>query len=474
MLPESSSTNGSSTGTSTKKSRNPYAVVYAKPGAKMFSISGALARFPMAMVSLGIILMIDGIYDSYALGGAVSAAYVIAQAVCSPQIAKLVDRKGQSKIMRPMILIASMSLTGLVLSALTKQPEWTLFLFAILTGATVGSVGAMVRTRWSNIVKNPAELHTAYSLESAIDEMIFVIGPIAATVLATSVTPWAGLAVPIVVMIVGGFWFLSQKATEPPVIKPIPGEKIPTVLRNPAVLVIIAVFICTGVIFGAADVATIAFAEEQGDKALSGPVLAVFALGSCISGLAYGARQWGSALWKRFIFGIVALGVLVTLFFAATNLWMLGLAMFLAGFAISPTLINGNNMIQMVVSPRQLTEGLTWVGTALGAGVALGSSVAGSRIDAYGAHQGFFIVVIAGVLQVLIALAAIPVLRKRTSQHHDETLVEMDLLDDESQTAEATALTSTITPAGNYAGLEIVEDILKESSSEPRKQGDPQ
>lgn len=415
-----------------KVSRNPYAVVYAKPGAKMFSISGAVARFPMAMVSIGIILMIDGLYNSYALGGAVSAAYVVAQAICSPQIAKLVDRKGQALIMRPMIVVAGASLTGLVLSALTKQPEWTLFVFAIMTGATVGSVGAMVRTRWSHVIKNPKELHTAYSLESAIDELIFVIGPIAATVLATSVSAWAGLAVPIVLMLIGGFWFLSQKDTEPPVITPIPGEKIPTVLRNPAVLVIIGVFVCTGVIFGAADVATIAFAEEQGDKALSGPVLAVFALGSCISGLAYGARQWGSALWKRFIFGIVALGVLVCLFFAASNLWMLGIAMFFAGFAISPTLINGNNMIQLVVSPRQLTEGLTWVGTGLGAGVALGSSVAGARIDLLGAHQGFLIVVIAGVVQVLLALLTIPVLRKRTSSHHLATLSTVDVLSDES------------------------------------------
>lgn len=432
MQPDTSHSNDSNSTQLKKKSRNPYAVVYAHPGTKMFSISGALARFPMAMVSLGIILMIETLYDSYALGGAVSAAYVIAQAICSPQIAKLVDRKGQALVMRPMIVIASLSLTGLVLSAINLQPTWTLYVFAILTGASVGSVGAMVRTRWSHAVKDPKELHTAFSLESAIDELIFVIGPIAATMLATTVFSWAGLAVPIVLMIIGGFWFLAQKDTEPPVIKPIPGEKIPTVLRNPAVLVIIGVFICTGVIFGAADVATVAFAEEQGDKAYSGPVLAVFALGSCISGLAYGARQWGSALWKRFIFGIVALGILVCLFFAATNLWMLGLAMFLAGFAISPTLINGNNMIQLVVSPRQLTEGLTWVGTGLGAGVALGSSVAGSRIDAMGAHQGFLIVVVAGVVQVILALIAMPVLRKRTTSHHTATMSELDVLSDDS------------------------------------------
>lgn len=421
MFHDSSTNEGSPAETAIKTSRNPYAVVYSKPGTKAFSLSGALARFPMSMVGIGIILMIEGLYNSYELGGQVSAAYVIAQALCSPQIAKLVDRKGQARIMRPMVVVSSLSLTALVISAMTHQATMWLFLFAVLTGATIGSIGAMVRARWSHIINDPRELHTAYSLEAAIDELIFVIGPIAATVLATSVSPWSGLAVPIVLMIVGGFWFLSQKRTEPPTVVPVTGEHVPTVLRNPAVLAVIAIFICTGVIFGAADVSTIAFAEEQGNKGMSGVVLGVFALGSCISGLAYGARQWASPLWKRFLVGIIALGVLVCLFFAAKNLIVLSLAMFLAGFAISPTLINGNNMIQLVVAPRQLTEGLTWVGTALGVGVSIGSSVAGSRIDASGAHAGFLIVVIAGVAQVFIALGAASTLRARTEVH---TIVE--------------------------------------------------
>ncbi|MFD2840184.1 MFS transporter [Populibacterium corticicola] len=460
MFHESSTTEDSSAETATKTSRNPYAVVYSIPGAKNFSISGAFARFPMSMVGIGIILMIEVLYNSYALGGKVSAAYVIAQAICSPQIAKLVDRYGQARIMRPFIVVSSLSLSALILAALTHQAHWMLYLFAILTGATIGAVGAMVRARWSHVVNNPRDLHTAYSLESAIDEMIFVIGPIAATVLATSVSPWAGLVVPVVLMVFGGFWFLAQKDTEPPIIAPVLGEKVPTVLRNPAVLAVIAVFICTGVIFGAADVATIAFAEEQGNKGLSGLVLGVFALGSCISGLLYGARQWGSALWKRFVVGIVALGVMVCLFFVATNLWMLAATMFLAGFAISPTLINGNNVIQLVVSPRQLTEGLTWVGTALGVGVSLGSSVAGVRIDEAGAHSGFSVVVIAGLVQVVIALVAMRTFRTRTTTHQIQEVPTVDLLDDESAVQEATALSSTIAPASTIAATDVATDLI--------------
>lgn len=438
MVNESSPLEDSRAHTAKKASRNPYATVYSKPGAARFSIAGAVARSPMSMVGLGIILMIS-MYaeewgmgkEAYGLAGKVSAAYVIAQAICSPQLAKMVDRYGQAKIMRPAVVVSATSLSALVACTVTGQPIWTLYLFAILTGATIGSIGAMVRSRWSNAIDSPKELHTAFSLEAAIDEMIFVIGPIAATMLATSVAPHAGLIVPVVMMIVGGFWFLSLKSTEPPVVRYAKHDKVKSVLLNPAMLCLIAVFIFMGAIFGASDVATIAFAEEQGQKSMAGAILAVFALGSLISGLVYGARQWASPLWLRFAIGIIALAVLSSLFFIATNLWMLAGAMFIAGLAISPTLINGNNMVQLVVSPRQLTEGLTWVGTALGVGVSFGSSIAGSRIDAHGAHEGFLIVVVSAVASVVVVLAAAGVLRKKTTEHVT-TIEEVDLTGSET------------------------------------------
>lgn len=396
--------------------KNPYAVVYAKPGAARFSISGAVARFPMSMAGIGILLMVQTINDSYALGGKIAAAYIVAQAICSPQIAKLVDKQGQAKVMRPAILVSAFTLAALIACTISLAPVWTLYVFAILSGATIGSVGAMVRTRWTVIIDDPKELHTAYSLESTIDEMIFVIGPIAATLLATLVAPYAGLIVPLVLMIVGGFWFLSYKDTEPPIITYDKDDVVKSVLRNPALLCVVAVFICVGSLFGATDVSTLAFAEEQGSKSLGGVILAIFALGSGISGLAYGARQWGSPLWKRFALGIFVLACGVSLFLLATNLWALAGVMFVTGFAISPTLINGNNLIQVVVSPRQLTEGLTWIGTALGGGVSIGSALAGSQIDQHGAHAGFYIVMYSAAISVVVVLISIPTLRKRTIQ----------------------------------------------------------
>lgn len=403
--------------TAVKTSRNPYRAILAIPGAKQFSAAGAIARLPMSMVGIGIVLMIQQIYGSYALGGRVSAAYIVAQAICSPQIARYVDRKGQSRIMRPMFAITAVSLVALILCAALNAPQIWLYVFAVLTGASIGSVGSMVRARWSHLLDDPRKVHSAYSFEAAVDELCFVIGPMLATILATSVTPTAGLIIPLLAVVFGGFWFLSLRATEPPPTAPEHGVKHRSVLLNGGMLAVIAVFIGMGTIFGATDVATIAFAEEAGHEALAGAILGIFALGSLISGLLYGAKHWLSALWKRFALGMVALAIGVALFVFVTSLPVLAVVMFVTGFAIAPTLINGNNLVQLLVPPSQLTEGLTWVGTALGVGVSIGTSVGGQRIDAAGAHAGFEVVLVAGALSVLVTLASLWTLRRRTTKN---------------------------------------------------------
>ncbi|WP_454042814.1 MFS transporter [Cellulosimicrobium sp. Marseille-Q8652] len=386
------------------------------PGAWQFSAAALVARLPMSMVGIGTILMVQGIYGEYALAGRVAAVLIVVQAIFSPQIARLVDRVGQRKVMLPLLAATTVGLGGLILCAVLRTPEWTLYVFAAVAGGTQGSYGSMVRARWTHVLDDPRRLHTAYSLESALDELVFVVGPVLATILATSVSPSAGLLVPLVAAVVGGLWFLSQRGTEPPVVVPEPGVSQRSAMRSTGMIVLAVIFVAMGIVFGATDVSTIAFAEEQGQQGAAGLILAVFASGSLVSGLVYGARHWVSPLWRRFVVGIVGLAVGVSLFFFVTSLPVLAAVMFVTGFAIAPTLINGNGLVQNLVAPNQLTEGLAWVGTSLGVGVSIGSSVAGTRIDAGGAHAGFEVVVAAGLLAVVLALAAIRSLRRSAAR----------------------------------------------------------
>ncbi|MCC2307755.1 MFS transporter [Cellulomonas chengniuliangii] len=394
---------------------SPYRKILSRPGALAFSSSGVIARLPMSMAGIGIVLMVEALYHSYGLAGRVSAVYVLAQAICSPQLARLVDRHGQARVMRPAITVSSLGLIGIVTAALSHAPTPWLYATAALTGATIGSFGALVRARWSNLLTAPRDVHTAYSLESALDELVFVVGPVVATILAANVSPAAGLLVAVIGMIGGGFWFLSQRATQPaPTVRHADAPRHRSVLRSGGVVVLAIVFVAVGAIFGATDVATVAFADEQGRPDLAGVVLAVFALGSMISGLLYGLRHWTMALWKRFVVGTVVIALGASLFVLVQSMTVLALVMFVVGFAISPTIINGNALVQHFVPRERLTEGLTWIGTALGVGVSVGASVAGMAIDARGSHGGFLVVLGAAVLAVLAAVGSLRVLRAGT------------------------------------------------------------
>jgi MFS family permease len=394
---------------------NPYVAVLRTPGALKFSAAGALARLPMSMVAIGAVLMVQGLYDSYAMAGRVAAVLGLAQAFLAPQIGRWVDRRGQRTVLLPALVVSVVGLGGLITAAVLGAPEWVLWPFAVLAGGSQGSYGSMVRARWNHALDDPRGLHTAYSLESSIDELVFIVGPVLATMLATAVAAPSALVVAGIAAAVGGVLFVVQRATEPPVVVPDAEVRSRPVVLTPGMPVMVLVFVAMGTIFGSTEVTTVAFAEELGNKGMSGVVLAVFALGSMVAGLSYGARNFTSPAARRFVIGMVVLGLGASLFLLANSLWVLAAVMFVAGLAIAPTVITGTGLVQDMVSKHQLTEALTWVGTSIGMGASLGAWVAGARVDAAGAEAGFLVAVGAAWFAALLTLAASRTLHRQSA-----------------------------------------------------------
>lgn len=401
---------------------SPYREVLARPGALAFSSAGVLARLPMSMVGIAIVLAVPEVYGSYGLAGQITAVYVIVHSIAAPGLAYLVDRHGQARVMAPALRVAGAGIVAITVAiALEAHPAWV-FAGAVVAGASIGSVGALVRARWSYVLRDPAAVHTAYSLESALDEFVFIVGPVVATVLATSVAPTAGLWLPAVAVLAGGWLLLSQHDTEPPVVARSSHAHDRGILRSTSMIALTLVFAAVGAIFGGTEVATVAFAEEQGSKGSAGWVLAVFASGSLLSGLAYGLRHWTSPLWRRFAIGVVALAAGVSLFFVPSTLAQLAVVMFVTGFSIAPTIVNGNGLVTALVRPDQLTTGLAWVGTALGVGVAIGAWAAGAAIDRAGSHGGYLVVAVCAAFAVLATAGALPTLRRDAARADAERL----------------------------------------------------
>ncbi|WP_413759234.1 MFS transporter [Streptomyces sp. MMBL 11-3] len=379
---------------------SPYRALFAAPGSKGFTTAGLLGRMPLSMMGIGVVTMISQVTGRYGLAGALSATIALSAAALGPQISRLVDRYGQRRVLRPATLAALTASAGLLLTVHFRGPDWVLFLCSAGIGC-VPSVGAMTRARWALIYRGRPELHTAYAFESVVDEVCFIFGPIVSIGLSTVWFPEAGPLLASLFLAAGIFWLTSQRATEPP---PHPREHHTggSALRSAGLQVLVATFVATGAIFGAVDVVTVAFAEEEGHKGAASVVLAVYAAGSCVAGAVFGLLRFSGAPARRWALGVCTMAVSMIPLLLVGNLPFLAVALFVAGLSIAPTMITTMALVELHVPRAKLTEGMTWVSTGLAVGVALGSSLSGWVIDSAGARAGYGVPVAAGAVAVAV------------------------------------------------------------------------
>jgi MFS family permease len=363
------------------------------------------------MLGIGTVLMISGQLGTYGVAGVVAGTTALAGAVVAPQISRLIDTYGQGRVLRPVLALFTVALTTLIVAVRLAWPEWTWFVAAAAAGATLPSIGSMVRARWAYALPTTGLRDTAFALESALDEVIFVIGPPLATLLATTLVPEAGLLALLVFALGGGLLFAARRESEPPPVTRASRSEHRGVF-SAGMVAICSAFVAAGVVFGAMEVTVVAYADEHGVKSVAGLVLAAYAAGSLFAGLFYGARTWHWSLPRRFTTSALVFGAISVLPALAPSVGALAVMIFLTGLAIAPVLIGGMTLVERLVPRAALTEGLTWSTTSLTFGVTIGAAVAGPLIDTYGAHLAFRLPAGAAILTALIALASAPVLQR--------------------------------------------------------------
>ncbi|KUN78870.1 MFS transporter [Streptomyces bungoensis] len=403
---------------------SPYRALFAAPGTRGFSAAGFLGRMPLSMMGIGVVTMVSQLTGRYGLAGALSATMALSAAAIGPRISRLVDQYGQRRVLRPATLAALTATAGLLLTAHLRGPDWVLFVCAAGIGS-VPSLGAMVRARWAALYRGTPRLHTAYSFESVVDEVCFIIGPIISIGLSTAWFPEAGPLLAACFLAAGVLWLTAQRATEP---EPHPRGRRGdgTALRSAGLRVLVATFVATGAIFGAVDVVTVAFADERGHKSAASVVLALYAAGSCAAGVVFGLLRVTGAPERRWLLGVAAMAVSMIPLLLVGNLPLLAVTLFVAGLSIAPTMVTTMSLVEEHVPRARLTEGMTWVSTGLAVGVAFGSSVAGWVIDAAGARAGYGVPVASGAVAIAAGFLGYRRLRRPaagrggTVGHHSE------------------------------------------------------
>jgi MFS family permease len=381
-----------------------YRRVFAHPGALAFSLTGLVARLPISMMTLGIVLLVSTLKGSYGLAGQVSAAYIIGNAAFAIPHGRLADRFGQARVLYVDSVVFALA-SGLMIVSITD--DWALplpHLLGALAGASIPQIGTMVRGRWAHLLEVDSERHTAFAVEGVADEVVFVTGPALVTFLSTVYAPQAGLVVAVVAGTIGSVALAVQRRTQPPA-----HPHDPTIARSPmpwGLLVPLTVgAVALGSLFGALEVATVAFAGDAGHKVFSGLMLGAFSLGSLIAGVAAGAIMWhrGPLQRARLGMGVLAVGTISLPFLQ--GLVVVSVALFVTGLALAPTLIALFSLIEASVPRSRLNEAMGFVQTGISAGIAPGAWLAGVVADEHGGSAAFWVCTVSAVLAALAGTA---------------------------------------------------------------------
>ncbi|MGB9373857.1 MAG: hypothetical protein WCA82_06840, partial [Jiangellales bacterium] len=312
------------------------------------------------------------------------------------------DRFGQPRVLAPLLVAHTAALTAAVLAVVDGQPLPVIGLAAAASGASLPQFDSFVRVRWAHSLEGTGRLPTAFAWESVLDEVIFVVGPVVVTLVATTISPVLAVLGTLAFTVSGGLAYLTCRATVPPTQTRAVGERREPLNRRTLVPLVTA-FTGLGVAFGAVEVATVGFTDQAGQPTAAGFVLAAFAAGSLAAGLVFGAVVTGPPTRARLVVAQVALtGAFALTWLVETPLALAG-ALAVAGVTISPSLITGFGLAERSAARSRVTESLAWTITALGIGVAVGAAVVGPIIDTRGASDAFVVPVVGSVVAVLAA-----------------------------------------------------------------------
>jgi predicted MFS family arabinose efflux permease len=377
------------------------------PGAAAFFLAAAVGRTGIAMTGLGLVWLLHARTGSYGTAGLAAAGFSLAEALIGPQLARLVDRFGQARVL-PFSLVAHGAAIVGVLIATTPA---ALIAAATCAGAVVPQLGALSAARWADLLRGGRadELPAAFSLESLANAAAFLLGPVLVSSLGAAGDPTVATLIAAALILGGGGALAAQRRTEPPPARAHaerargrPGAR--STLLQPAFVLLALLNLAIGLYFGTMAISVSSFAVSHGAPGVAAPIIAASGFSGLLSGWLYGRRRHATPPRRQLVIATAYLTCSALLLpFAPSAVW-LGAAVVVTEAAVPPMLALLNVLTEKAVAPAVLTQAFTWSNSASAAGSALAASLAGRAADAWGSAAALALAPAAALVLLILAL----------------------------------------------------------------------
>ncbi|MDQ1686012.1 MAG: hypothetical protein QOC82_2749 [Frankiaceae bacterium] len=357
-----------------------YREVLRAPGILRLVVLTLIARAPNGMSSLGILLLVSPRHG-YGHAGLVVGTYVAVVGLCAPLSTRLCGRLGLRRVLPAMAAGYCAAMVGL--AVVSDGPFAGLLACAVAAGVAQPPIVALVRGLWPRLFP-PEQVPVLYGLEATAQELVFVFGPALVALIAAVAGARVAVVTTGVIALVGTAGLAaSPLVTNPPAS---PGGRRRVLTRRLAVLVALGLTCTVG--FNMVDIGVIAFMSGRHAGAASGVALSLWAVGSMVGGLFFGAAR-RTADSRGVALSVVAVAIGIALLAAAPGRVGLVVILFAGGAAIAPAFARLYGLVAADVPESATAEAFAWLGVGFLAGASLGAAVGGFTVEVFGPRATF-------------------------------------------------------------------------------------